>query len=275
MLPARLSASCAILLFSSICEGAEGRTPVVSRLHTLSIHVRSHAVHESVYALLSEVLLLPPTYDPVTYGQRKYAAVQAGNLCLEPCGPFPDHLYSNTDFEGKFYGLTFEPYESATASARELDRRGIRHGTPTQSVRITDKDISAPDVTLGIGEKESQEARHGRAAKLSAQNGGPIGLSHVEEILVGYSDNNNLNKWVDFLRPAKHEGGNVYSLSDGLALRFVKHDSKRVIGITLKVRSLDQARAFLKKNGLLGRVRPDEVEFNPSKIHGLRIVLKE
>jgi hypothetical protein len=275
MRPIRRLVLSGVLLSSSICSGAEGVTPVVSRLHTLSIHVRSHAVHGSVYALLSEVLQLPPTYDPVMYGKRKYAAVQAGNLCLEPCGPYPEHLYLSTDFEGMFYGLTFEPYESVLASARELDRRGIRHGTPTQSLRIIDRDLSAPNVTVGIGEKENREARNGRAAKLAVQEGGPIGLICVEEILIGYSDNDNLKKWIDLITPAKHEGRNVYRLSDGLALRFVKHDSKQVLGIAIKVRSLGRATAFLKKNALLGRVGPNKAELDPFKIHGLHIVLSE
>lgn len=263
------------LILVSAYHTARGATPVVSRLHTLSIHVRSHAVHDSVYALLTDVLQLPPTYEPVTYGTRKYAAVQAGNVCLEPCGPYPDQSYVNTNFEAMFYGLTFEPYESASASAVELKKRAIRHGEPTQSVRVTDEDLSAPNVVVSIGEKENRNERLARAAELAAKGGGPIGLRHVDEIQIGYSDHANLRKWIEFLRPAEREGENVYRIGDGLALRFVKGDSKQVLGITMKVRSLERASAFLRQEGLLGRVGNEEVELHRGKTHGLRIVLRE
>ena len=66
-------------LLTAAGEGAddEPTTPVVSWLHTLSIHVRSHAIHDSLHTLLAETLQLPRTYEPVTYGEKKYVAVWA------------------------------------------------------------------------------------------------------------------------------------------------------------------------------------------------------
>ena len=271
----RLSALCGTLILSALCYDARGTTPVVSRLHTLSIHVRSHVLHDAVYTLLRGDLQLPPTYDPVTYRERRYAAVQAGNLVLEPCGPFSDDSYLTTNFEAIFYGLTFEPFKSASASARELDKRGILHGKPTQSLHITDKDLCAPNVYVGIGEKEKTETRLARVAALAAKDGGPIGLIQVEEIRIGYSDERNLKKWIDFIMPAEHAGKNVYRIGDDLALRFLKSDSKHVLGIIIKVRSLVRASEYLKKQGLLGRVSNDEAELDRGKTHGLRLVLRE
>ena len=133
----RLSVLCVML---NICDGGHdvsGTTPIVSRLHTLSIHVRSHAIHESMLTLLRDELQLPPTYEPVTIGKRKYAAVQVSNLVLEPCGPYPEHNYLHTNFEAMFYGLTFEPFDSAISCARHLDKRGILHSKPTVIMSIT------------------------------------------------------------------------------------------------------------------------------------------
>jgi hypothetical protein len=56
------------LLSAPIPGGAEDPSPVVSWLHTLSIHVRSHEIHDSLHSLLAETLQLPRTYEPVQYG---------------------------------------------------------------------------------------------------------------------------------------------------------------------------------------------------------------
>ncbi len=271
----RLSVLCMMLNLCAFCHGVSGTTPVVSRLHTLSIHVRSHAIHESILTMLKDAFQLPPTYEPVTIGKRKYAAVQVGNLALEPCGPYPEHNYLHTNFEAMFYGLTFEPFDSATSSARELDKRGILHGKPTGPLSITDKDLCAPNVYVGFWHKESPEERQARAAVLEAKQGGPLGVIRVDEIQVGYSDDRNLKKWIDFISPAECVEENVYRIHDRLVLRFRKNDSKQVLGITLKVRSLDRAITYLKQRNLLGRVRDREVEIDANRTHGLRIAIRE
>ena len=58
-----------------------------SGLHTLSIHVKDSIVHDSVFHFLVEKLKLPIYYYPVGLN-TKYAGVYAGNLVLEPCGPY-------------------------------------------------------------------------------------------------------------------------------------------------------------------------------------------
>jgi len=63
-----------LMVLAPVRGAADEPTPVVSWLHTLSIHVRSHAIHDSLHALLAETLQLPRTYEPVTYGERKYVA---------------------------------------------------------------------------------------------------------------------------------------------------------------------------------------------------------
>lgn len=271
----RLSVLCVMLNLCAFCHDVSGTTPIASRLHTLSIHVRSHAIHESMLTLLRDELQLPPTYEPVTIGKRKYAAVQAGNLALEPCGPYPEHNYLHTNFEAMFYGLTFEPFDSAISSARDLDKRGILHGKPTENMSITDKDLCAPNVYVGFWKKANPEEIQARAAALEAKQGGPLGVIRVDEIQVGYSDDKNLKKWIDFIKPAECVEENVYRIRDSLVLRFRKNDKKQVLGITLKVRSLDRAITYLKQRNLLGRMRDREVEIDAKRTHGLRIAIRE
>jgi hypothetical protein len=266
---------CTTLLVVPAASDEAEPSPVVSWLHTLSIHVRSHAIHDSLHTLLAETLQLPRTYEPVQYGEKKYVAVWAGNIALEPCGPYPPEDYLSTDFEAMFYGLTFAFAESATASAAALDARGIGHAEVTDVVRIEDEDLKAPNVYVGIGCGGDAEGVREPRALLEARKGGPLGLLRVEEIRVGYSDETNLRKWIAFLQPHPRVGERAFRVAGGPVLRFEERDVKQVLGITLKVRSLEKAAAFLREQGLLGDVTVDSVTLDRARTHGLHVLVKE
>jgi len=266
----------ALLTVLGLGRGAAGEpAPAVSWLHTLSIHVRSHAIHDSLHALLAETLQLPRTYEPVQYGDKKYVAVWAGNIALEPCGPYPPEDYLSTDFEAMFYGLTFAVWESVPASAAALDARGIGHAAPTDIVRIEDEDLRAPNVYVGIGYGGDPEDVREPHSVFEARKGGPLGVVRVDEIRVGHSDEANLRKWVAFLEPHDRVGERAFQVADGPVLRFVDNDVKQVLGITLKVRSLEAATAFLRDEGLLGDVAAGSVELDRGRTHGLHIAVRE
>jgi hypothetical protein len=254
---------------------AEEPTPVVSWLHTLSIHVRSHAIHDALHTLLAETLDLPRTYEPAQYGDTKYVAVWAGNIALEPCGPYSADSYLSTDFEAMFYGLTFAFWESAAASAAALDERGIGHAEPTDVVRIEDEDLKAPNVYVGIGYGGDRERLREPEALFEARGGGPLGLVHVDEIRIGYSDEANLRTWRAFLQPHARVAERAFRIADGPMLRFVENDVKQVLGITLRVRSLEEAAGFLRGQGLLGAVNAESAELDRDRTHGLRILVRE
>jgi hypothetical protein len=266
---------CTVALAAPAIGHGKEATPVVSWLHTLSIHVRSLAIHDALHTLLAETLQLPRTYEPVQYGEKKYVAVWAGNIALEPCGPYPPEDYLSTDFEAMFYGLTFAFAESATASAAALDARGIGHAKPTDVVRIEDDDLKAPNVYVGIGYGGDREALRKPHALLEARKGGPLGVLRIDEIRIGYSDEANLRKWTAFLQPHERVGDRAFRVADGPVLRFVENDVKQVLGITLKVHSLEEASRFLRREGLLGEVAADSVTLDRARTHGLHVLVKE
>ena len=67
--------------------------PVVSRVYWITLHARSLEAFDSLYDLLNQKLQLPVFFPPENHGARRYAAVLAGNVILEPCGPFADSQY--------------------------------------------------------------------------------------------------------------------------------------------------------------------------------------
>lgn len=77
---------------------------IFSGLHTLSIHIQDPVNHDSVFHFLTDKLQLPVYYHPLAFGERKYAGVFAGNLVLEPCGPYTQFNYATSDFKAIFSG---------------------------------------------------------------------------------------------------------------------------------------------------------------------------
>jgi hypothetical protein len=64
-------------------------------------------------------------------------------------------------------------------------------------------------------------------------------------------------------------------VGDSPAIRFVKSDIKEIKAIVVKVRSLENAIEYLKRNDMLGDMGDGRVEINKEKTHGLSIILKE
>jgi hypothetical protein len=152
---------------------------------------------------------------------------------------------------------------------------GIGHAEPTDVLRIEDTDLRAPNVYVGIGYGVDREGIQEPRSLLEATQAGPLGLVRVEEIRIGYSDEPNLRKWIAFLRPHERVGERAFRVADGPVLRFVESDVKQVLGISLNVRSLGRATAFLRQEGLLGELASDSVELDRARTHGLRIRLRE
>lgn len=261
------------------CRVGQSIAPVVTKVHTVSIHVKDHAVHEGVYRFLKETLGLPEVYAPMTYGQRRYAGLWAGNLVIEPCGPYSNMTYATPDFTAMFYGITFEAYESSTQSAAELDRRGIEHEPPYAFVVISDPNLCGEDLIVSImdnPDRDQERAKHDLlTAQLGANHGGPLGIQYVQEIQVGFTDERNVEKWEALLTPLRRLGGRGWRLGDGPAIRLVKTDLKEIKAVVFKVASLDSAIRYLEAEKMLGDRYQDGVKVRTPGPWEFTIVLHE
>jgi hypothetical protein len=196
-----LSAMLLSTLISAGCGQQRGPVPVVSRIHTVSIHFREFEVHNLLFNLLANDFQMPVVFGelwaPEKGGRRIYSRVWAGNINLEPCGPFDNIAYATKDFDAMFFGITFEPYESSFSSAAQLDNRGISHNEPTMFMIVTDPMLCGQNSGVGFIDVEDKEkeksVRDSLSSKLAENNGGPLGIKSVEEIQVGYTGKENLN----------------------------------------------------------------------------------
>jgi hypothetical protein len=253
--------------------------PVIARLQTLSIHVRDTITHDSVFHFLAEKLELPVYFYP-TRGQRKWAGVYAGNLVLEPCGPYSNISYASNDFRAIFFGLTFETFKSTDLASVDLTGRKIEHKiTGEKSISLAENIICGENITVNLMDKSDTYIDRVKMDSLRnymvKNNGNELGIENVKEIQIGYKDSDILQKWKDFIFPSLLMNNEIWRGSENLEYHFIKDNIREVKGITFKVRSLENAKRYLMRNNLIGPVSNSKIELDKSKTFGLSIFLSE
>lgn len=266
-------------------ESAQDRSipktdPLFSGLHTLSIHVRDTITHDSVFHFLADELNLPVYYYPLTMGKRKYAGLYAGNLVLEPCGPYSNFFYASDDFRAIFFGLTFEPYKSIFHTANALLERKISFEAGDNYVYLKDSLLCGENITISFMDKGDERTGDIRKKdslrhELTTRSKNELGIEYIKEIQIGYKDNAGLERWKKFLSPNEMAYNEIGMLSNLLEIHFVNSNIKEVQSITFKVRSLEKARQYLEKNNLFGRITADKIQLNTFRTFGLSIFISE
>ena len=250
-----------------------------SRFHTLTIHIKDPAVHDSVFHFLKDKLQLPVYYQPLTLGNRKYAGVFAGNLVLEPCGPYTQFNYK-TDFKAIFFGLNFETDDSISSVAKVLENLNMKYEIyGNEYIYLQDTDVSGENTFIGISNRQEKEKDHSKLDSLrSVMNSNiesDLGIEYVKEVLIGYANDSNLNQWKELISPSELKPGNVWELNKEMNFRFIQGSIKEVKGITFKVKSLEKAKMYAKENGLFGTEYNGAIAIDPKKSFGLSICFTE
>jgi len=257
-------------------EGSQsGSSPIISGMHTLSIHVRDTLTHDSVYQFLINKLKLPVYYTPITYGQTRYGGVYAGNMVLEPCGPYPKNKYACNDFRAIFYGMNFETQDSLSFMASILKSRSIKHLANNGSIYIRDSTLCHQNSFIGLYEVNDIIIRDSLQHMLNMESLNGPGIEYIKAIEVGYSDNVNYRRWNDFLSPTHIDDDNYYQINDTLEIQFTKSNIKEVKAITFKVKSLEDAASYFQSNDLFGSYIEEIILLDKSKTFGLQIYITE
>lgn len=261
------------------CRLEQNATPIFTKIHTVSIHVKDHVVHDAAYRFLKDELQLPVVYPPLTHRERKYAGLWAGNLVLEPCGPFADITYATPDFTAMFYGITLESYKTSELSSAELDQRRIEHEPPYAFVIISDPNLCGENLIVSImnnQDRDQEQVKHeALTSQLRDNNGGPLGIRYVEEIQVGYTDQQNFEKWKTLLSPFKQVDRHKWQFGNGPGIRLVESELKQIVAVVFKVVSLESAVDYLETNGMLGDRNQNSVKVKLPDSWSFTIVLQE
>jgi hypothetical protein len=271
-------------------QGASS-TPFLSRLALLSIHVSSAAIHDSVYHLLTDKLGLSVDYYPLTYAGRRYTAVYAGNMYLEPCGPFSNFTYASKNFKAIFFGLNCGSERPLPSIAEELTGKNIKI-EKGDAILVTDSSLIKPNIyfaiaakaapvnsddSLQIGRLENKKNKREDSLRLVMleNNKTRLGIERIKEVRVGYKDNEGLKKWKDLIKPSELAKDGLWKPIEGPPVRLVKSNIREVNAIVFKVQSLKKAKTYLIENNLLGSANKNEIALDKSKTFGLSIFLCE
>lgn len=252
---------------------------ILSNIHTLTIHIKDPAIHDSVFHFLMDQLQLPVYYHPVSLGERKYAGIFAGNLVLEPCGPYTQFSYA-TDFRAIFFGLNFETDDSISSVAKVLDRFNIKYKIDgEENIYPQDPDLVGENTFIGISNRHGKGRDHARMDSLKlAMNGNytdGLGIEYVKEIRIGYRGDAQLQLWKELIFPSELNRRGIWKTENGLQMRFIQSSIKEVKAIMFKVKSLEKAKQYLVSNQLTFTTNGREIMLEPKKAFGLTIYFSE
>jgi hypothetical protein len=266
------------LASSSAPENYPAEGGLLSNLHTLSIHIQETAFHDSVFRFLTEKLQLPVYYQPLVMGERRYGGVFAGNLVLEPCGPFSDMVYAGRDFKALFFGLTFEPAVSIPDAAKILGERQIDYETGgDEFVFLKDTQLCGENIYISLMDKHDKlrdQVRMDSLRQLMEQGNPGLGIEYVKEIRLGIPDMENLVKWKAFIAPGLLNENLTWKMDDKLQFSFSRAPHKEVSSIIFKVRSFREAENYLIENKVLFTKEPGMIRIDSTRSFGLLIFLQ-
>jgi hypothetical protein len=279
----------AVILLCLVGMGASAQTtkrrvPIFRQIDHILIESKDP---KALFSFFSDILRLP--VDSQFSGNQGF--VSAGNVNLEVFR-FPEQQGASVQraSETHYSGLAFEP-NPLEYVLKELQASGIPYSPPetfestlpggkrgVASTRVVLPSVSRPALFAFLIEHSpvflQVDARRKQLLnQLAFAKGGPLGLLSVDEILITTPAlAKDKEKWgMLFGRTA---GPERWRAGEGPAIRLASGAKDEIREIVLKVESLDYAKDFLKKNGLLGPASAKDISINPSKVQGLRILIK-
>lgn len=281
------------LVFSRLGSAAqikESASPPVRQVDHIMVRADDPS---ALYAFFTETLRLPVAWPLATRGGVTSGGAGFGNANVEAI-QFPGQKTSHA----QLVGFGFEPSPLAECLV-ELDRRGIVYGEPrpfvvteqagskkTLFTNVTLRQFSDADRPAGATihiflSKYSRtyvdvEQRRARLRRELREGGGPLGVKAAKEVIIGASDLKAAARLRGkLLQPRLSSAPGLWQVGDGPAIRVVRAVEDKLQELVISVASLQRAKAFLRKRGLLGSVTEKGATIDPSKIQGLKIRLVE
>jgi len=242
---------------------------------------------KELFLLLSDTFQFPVVWPMSDYGSFASGGVAVGNVNLEVVKASESAAGA---VRSRFVGFALEP-EPLRTSLPELEARGIPHGAPTPfrsrqpngSITTRWTTVGLPGVSGDTVEVFLCEYEHDVPARrrrlleqLRSRDGGPLSVHAIREIIYGAADVKRMQEhWQELLNPLQASSQGVWPVGAGPAIRVVQADKDEIRGLVVNVKSLQQARRFLKEHGLLGTEQPSALTVAGSQLQGLNVTLVE
>jgi hypothetical protein len=278
-----------VLSLGAAPQENRSRGPVVRQVdHILVESDKPNALFD----FFVDTLQLPIAWPMADNGGFLSGGVGAGDVSIEVFRYADPKKRPAGKTEGAHYsGLAFEPFLLSSA-LYELKVRNISHNPPESYTSTLPKgsqgilwttvalpSLSRPGMSIFLYEYSPaflkvDVRRKQMGNRLALNKGGPLGFKSIREIVIAATDlKSDTAEWRKMLGK-QTTSGNWRTVS-GPAIRLVRSSQDCIQEIVFEVESLNNAKTFLQKNGLLGAVSSKEVFLNPLKIQGLKIRLTE
>ena len=280
-----------ILLAASIVTAQTGarRGPIVRQVDRILIETDAPG---ALFEFFARDLQLPEAWPVADNEGYVSGGLGAGNVTLEVYRYARRNLTRNPQSStARFSGLALEPHPLANA-LREMKVSGIEFSSPQAAVSILPdgtKGIAWTTVPLPSFSKagvsiflyeynqaflKTDVRRKQLGNRLTLNKGGPLGIQSVREVILSSKNfRQEVAEWQKLLGAQTASG--QWNLGTGPAIRLAPGSRDGIEKIVIQVRSLAQAKSFLKNNDLLGSTSIGETAIKPSGIQGLNISLVE
>lgn len=251
-----------------------------------------HILVQSKYAketfkVLSETLDLPVAWDIKNFKDIfTSGGICFGNINIEILN-YAKVLREQKivpDKDGSI-GIAFEPINSIEETVMALNKEDIKHG----KIEPFSEHIHGKNKTLWTNlflknllgksqiffckyEADIQKRRKRLANDLKNRQGGKIKIEAVKEIVIGYSQNETLEKWGKI---SLGEDKLIKGFEQGPRIRFVKNDADEILSILLKVESIENAKKAIEGNELVMINEKNELILKTTEMQDLGFVLCE
>lgn len=278
-------AAVGIFAMSAACAPQSRQTTNIVRQIDHILIASSEA--KELFSLLSDTFQLPVAWPMSDYGSFASGGVAVGNVNLEILKASKSAASGVTS---RFSGFALEP-EPLRTSLPELDARGISHGKPAPfrsrqsngSMTTRWTTVALPDVSSDTGNvffceygHDVPARRRGLFEQLRLRDGGPLSVQSIRELVYGARDVRRMQEhWQKLLDPLQASSPGVWPLGAGPAIRVIQADKDGIRELVVNVKSLQQARRFLKEHGLLGTERPAALTVAGTQLQGLNVTLVE
>jgi hypothetical protein len=182
-----------------------------------------------------------------------------------------DTSVAQSGITSRFVGFALEP-EPLGRSLPELAARGASVGKPvpfrsrrpdgtraTLWTTVSLPSVSSEAVNVFLCEygHDVPARRRELSEQLRSREGGPLSILSIREVVYGTTNAARLQeRWQKLSHPVSATSAGVWPMGAGPALRVVAADQDGIRGVVIVVKSLEQARRFLKARGArLGRGR--------------------
>jgi hypothetical protein len=274
--------------FSGVfAQSEKRRTPVVRQVGRILIEAGDPI---ALFDFFSAELQLPVAWQMAETQGSVVGGVSAGNVNLEFSGPArKKDETARKEAHARFSGLSLEPIALSDA-LKELKARGISYGDPQpynsmlpdgrQGVMWTTvplPSIAKSGMNIFLFEYSpkflNEDVRRKQLGnRLTLNNGGPIGVLSLDEIVIS-APNAEKEAWARLF--GEPTAGGIWNPGAGPKIRIMPGTEYQIRKIIFKVKSLARAKAFLANDRMLGESSAKELTLNRTRLQRLGIGLVE